>query len=136
MNKPENNLKPCPFCGGTPFVATVEHSEESRPNDYRFHGRVMCRNCQASAGTTGFDKTYEEATEKAVKRWNNRQDNRLLLDVARAAADLMDAQQDMLNACDSDIFNSACNRRDDAMVKLDAALARAKEAGVILDDNA
>jgi Lar family restriction alleviation protein len=65
-------LKPCPFCGGVPFVATVEHSEESRPNGYRFHGQIICRNCQSSAGTTGFDLTYDIATRKAMDAWNRR----------------------------------------------------------------
>jgi len=32
----------------------------------------MCRNCQASAGTTGFDLTHEEATRKAIAAWNRR----------------------------------------------------------------
>lgn len=67
-----SELKPCPFCGGRAFVATVEHSVESRPNGYRFHGQIMCERCQAAAGTTGFDLTYEEATKKATDAWNRR----------------------------------------------------------------
>jgi Lar family restriction alleviation protein len=67
-----DELKSCPFCGGKAFVSTVEHSKENRPNGYRFHGSIMCRNCQASAGTTGFDLTHKEATEKAIKAWNRR----------------------------------------------------------------
>ena len=65
-------LKCCPFCGGKGFVNTVEHSVENRPNGYRFHGEIMCGKCQASAGTTGFDLTYEEATDKAIIAWNTR----------------------------------------------------------------
>lgn len=65
-------LKLCPFCGGEAFIATVEHSAENRPNGYRFHGEIMCRKCQATAGTTGFDETYEIATEKAIAAWNRR----------------------------------------------------------------
>jgi hypothetical protein len=34
----------------------------------------MCRKCQATAGTTGFDLTHEEATRKAVAAWNRRVD--------------------------------------------------------------
>ena len=65
-------LKSCPFCGGKAFVNTIEHSEQNRPNGYRFHGSVMCMNCQASAGTTGFDLTKQEADMKAIKAWNKR----------------------------------------------------------------
>ena len=68
----KEKLKPCPFCGGKAFVNTIEHDAESRPNGYRFHGEVMCRNCQATAGTTGFDVSYEFATEKAIIAWNKR----------------------------------------------------------------
>lgn len=67
-----NKLKNCPFCGGEAFIATVEHSAESRPYGYRFHGQIMCRKCQASCGTTGFDKTKEEADRKAITAWNRR----------------------------------------------------------------
>ena len=67
-----NPLLPCPFCGGEAFIATVEHSAESRPYGYRFHGQIICRKCQASCGTTGFDKTKEEADRKAIAAWNRR----------------------------------------------------------------
>lgn len=70
-----DKIKPCPFCGGEAFVATVEHPPENGPNGYRFHGQIMCRNCQASAGTTGFDLTHEEATRKAIAAWNRRADH-------------------------------------------------------------
>jgi Lar family restriction alleviation protein len=70
--KNETRLLPCPFCGGEAFVATIEHSNESRPNGYRYHGDIMCKICQASCGTTGFDETYTLATEKAIKAWNRR----------------------------------------------------------------
>ena len=65
-------LKSCPFCGGEAFVATVEHPKENRPNEYRFHGQIICYKCQATAGTTGFDLTHEEATKKAIAAWNRR----------------------------------------------------------------
>lgn len=65
-------LKRCPFCGGKAFINTIEHNESSRPNGFRFHGDIMCQVCQASCGTTGFDETYEIATEKAIKAWNKR----------------------------------------------------------------
>ena len=68
-------LLPCPFCGGEAFVATVEHPKENRPNEYRFHGQIMCYKCQATAGTTGFDLTHEEATKKAIAAWNRRADH-------------------------------------------------------------
>jgi Lar family restriction alleviation protein len=64
-------LKPCPFCGGKAFVATVEHPKESRPN-YRFYGNIICIICQASCGTTGFELTKDVADEKAIKAWNRR----------------------------------------------------------------
>ena len=67
-----DKLLPCPFCGGEAFIATVEHDKESRPNGYRFCGRIMCLICQASAGPTGFDLTYKEATNKAIVAWNKR----------------------------------------------------------------
>lgn len=68
-------LLPCPFCGGNPFIATIEHSEESRPHGYRFYGNIMCINCQAKASTKGFDLDYDTATEKAIKAWNTRSDH-------------------------------------------------------------
>ena len=67
-----DELKPCPFCGGKAFNATVVHDKESRPNGYRYHGQIMCRNCQATCGTTGFDMTLVEATAKAIEAWNRR----------------------------------------------------------------
>lgn len=73
----EIKLKPCPFCGGEAFAGTIEHPEDSRPNGgYRFHGCILCIRCQASAGPTGFDLTYEEATNKAIAAWNRRAEGR------------------------------------------------------------
>lgn len=72
QQKPEEKLLPCPHCGGKAFIATFEYDHESRPNGYRFHGQIMCIKCQATAGTTGFDLTYEDATEKAIAAWNRR----------------------------------------------------------------
>ena len=68
----KDNLKPCPFCGGEAFISTIEHDTANRPNGYRFHGEVMCRRCQATAGTTGFDISFEQATQKAIEAWNRR----------------------------------------------------------------
>ena len=72
INILELQLKPCPFCGGKAFIATVEHPIETRPNGYRYHGNIMCGICQASCGTAGFDETYDEATKKAIQAWNRR----------------------------------------------------------------
>lgn len=70
------NLLNCPFCGkNRAFVNTIEHSPESRPNGYRFHGQVTCLDCGATAGTTGFDATKEEADRKAINAWNRRIDS-------------------------------------------------------------
>ena len=132
MGKPEE-LKPCPFCGGSPFVATVEHSEENRPRGWRFHGRILCKSCQASAGTTGFDQTYEEATAKAVKAWNNRQHNRLLLDVARASKRMRSAVNLYFRHINSPVA-IGWDELLDAIAEYDAALSRAREAGIKLEE--
>lgn len=70
--KLQKELKPCLFCGGKAFIATVEHSAENRPNGYRYYGNILCGRCHASCGTTGFNETYEVATQKAIEAWNKR----------------------------------------------------------------
>ena len=71
-------LKPCPFCGGEPYVQIHDLS-------YGVETRVVCRKCHVSTShdyeggrTTcllnGEDITELLAIEKAINTWNRRND--------------------------------------------------------------
>lgn len=70
-------IKPCPFCGKVQFIELdyIEHSEKTRPNGYRYVGKVNCVLCGASILSSGFHDSAESAYEAAVQRWNRRADN-------------------------------------------------------------
>lgn len=67
-------LKPCPFCGKVTFLELdyIEHSEKSRPNGYRYVGKVSCVSCGVSITSSGFHYSIEDAYMAATMRWNRR----------------------------------------------------------------
>ena len=65
-------LEPCPVCRKVNFIELdyVEHSQESRPNGYRYVGKVSCLSCGVSVISSGFHDSVESAYIAAAKRWN------------------------------------------------------------------
>ena len=64
----EIELKPCPFCGGLPFI----YSEDGE--DYQ----VVCDNCDGTIDRTSDNK------KEAVKAWNSRPiENKMKRDVVK-----------------------------------------------------
>ena len=57
VDEKNDELKPCPFCGGKPVLSSWELL-----NEYS----VSCSECHAVPGD------YEDTKEKAIKRWNRR----------------------------------------------------------------
>jgi Lar family restriction alleviation protein len=81
MSKEQNELKPCPFCGGE---AELKINRVYTSNGICVH----CKECNAHTKTTIYDCTYvfyhgqqnvfitkERAEQKAVLLWNRRADN-------------------------------------------------------------
>ena len=72
-------LKPCPFCGGKPYLET-RHRAFIKAKTTRV-AFVRCRECEARTQRfelTDFGHTSysEEANKKAIEAWNRRvQDN-------------------------------------------------------------
>jgi len=62
MNNIDNELKPCPFCGG-----------KGKLNDEkgRIYSFVKCTNCGAETGLISVSAEYC-SDEKAIKTWNTR----------------------------------------------------------------
>ena len=58
-----NELKPCPFCGGTATIMKVEIPE------MRVFWRVECSDCGASTWYRMMKREY------AVRAWNRRTEN-------------------------------------------------------------
>ena len=85
----ENTLKPCPFCGSNKLKI---ETKSGRIHYYEKDGMkswqnvvfsVRCNSCHARGGTVGADlpvswylgdleNKRKEATDKAIKKWNNR----------------------------------------------------------------
>ncbi len=59
MDKKENELLPCPFCGGK---AEMQYTQRQ----YDFYDAVECQNCGASIASALFYKT------DCKERWNRR----------------------------------------------------------------
>lgn len=58
----QNELKPCPFCGGEGTLSTSELPGLS--SDMSFY--VGCDTCECST-------SYEDTDDEAIKKWNTRQ---------------------------------------------------------------
>ena len=68
-------LKPCPFCGGKPYLET-HHRAFIKAKTTRV-AFVRCRECEARTQRfelTDFGRTSysEEASKKAIEAWNRR----------------------------------------------------------------
>lgn len=65
----QNELKPCPFCGGKAFSYFIEPHTHSLINipDHKGSGYVECGCCSAGVA--------EDTEEKAKELWNRRVDN-------------------------------------------------------------
>lgn len=73
-----NELKPCPFCGGKPYLET-HHRAFIKAKTTRV-AFVRCRECEARTQRfelTDFGRTShsEEANKKAIEAWNRRADD-------------------------------------------------------------
>lgn len=63
MNEKDQVLKPCPFCGGKPYIST-------RPCYYgeTISAAIVCKGCGASSD-------HEKTETKAIIAWNTRFNN-------------------------------------------------------------
>lgn len=64
----EIEVKPCPFCGGTPSI-------EYHPGQFGYYhstARIECERCNASIEKGVPGKTEEEAYRFMAGRWNRR----------------------------------------------------------------
>ena len=69
----ENEIKPCPFCGGEASVGKstyAENSEIAVLNGQNVFYSVNCHSCNGTRGLIG-EKSHKEAIEK----WNQREVN-------------------------------------------------------------
>jgi Lar family restriction alleviation protein len=70
----ENELKPCPFCGGE----AVLYHQSSKYTDYD-GDYVHCMHCGCRTKLfecfNGTGKTHEDTEREAVNAWNRRADN-------------------------------------------------------------
>ena len=57
-------LKPCPFCGGKAYVGIYEYATI-----------VICDQCGAQTAEVGISPYYA-AKDEAIKRWNKREGGR------------------------------------------------------------
>lgn len=65
-------LKPCPFCGGEPFMVDAEI-------DGRAHYIVKCTACHSTSGVMQMDRS------KAAKAWNRRAERTCRMDKSEFA---------------------------------------------------
>lgn len=77
----ENNLKPCPFCGGEPKMEVLG----GKGSDHR---TVQCSKCKC-------DLHWQITEEFAIAAWNTRHDpqRQRLVDALKAAQSLADAME-------------------------------------------
>ena len=68
-------LKPCPFCGGKPYLETSHRAFiKAKTTKVAF---VRCRSCEARTGrfelsAFGRSSFSEEANRRAIDAWNRR----------------------------------------------------------------
>lgn len=82
-------LKPCPFCGGTPRLEheRIETCRNKENGDLLTRWRVWCPNCgvEQTGGITEYKflsdetlkiiDTHFDGRKKAIEAWNRRADN-------------------------------------------------------------
>ena len=69
-----NNLKPCPFCGGTNL--NIEGKDIWGPNDLPYNPKHIFRiKCSALEGGCGATNGYYRTEEGAIEAWNRRDNN-------------------------------------------------------------
>lgn len=66
--KANNELKPCPFCGGKAIDVCEEGNFFGKAAYSRTYRFVRCRKCNARTGVYG-------TRPKAIEAWNRRTDN-------------------------------------------------------------
>ena len=68
-------LKPCPWCGGEPYLDCAPLSNGSHGYRVCFIYRIKCAACGATAPKGDFDDIYQtsyEAKQQAIEAWNRR----------------------------------------------------------------
>lgn len=75
--KQKEELKPCPFCGGTPRIVTMNVEPQGDP----WYGRkdetfVLC-DCGCCLFDGSFHEGFYDAETRAVAAWNNRRESAL-----------------------------------------------------------
>lgn len=67
----KEQLKPCPFCGGKPYVTTIK--ETVRHGVYVITSFVSCPQCTANGpGKDNWDFPNEDREQLAIDAWNKR----------------------------------------------------------------
>ena len=67
----QNDLKPCPFCGGNDLIVESYGVLESVSDSQL--AEVECQDCHASVSYTSYDPLNDSASNGAIERWNSRQ---------------------------------------------------------------
>jgi len=72
-----SSLKPCPFCGSSPFLMRKEIEANGRRYFKIFIGcnSSTCGAYIPNGAFSTLDYSMEEAEEKAIKKWNHRYKN-------------------------------------------------------------
>jgi Lar family restriction alleviation protein len=64
-----NELLPCPFCGGRNLEIHPDFAEDDNNRIYAYH--VQCNHCQARGGNE-YPICWCETEQQAIERWNDR----------------------------------------------------------------
>ena len=60
-----DELKPCPFCGGTDILMRDVRGMFGKSSNVRTYHYMQCRNCFSQTG-------YYKTKSKTIKTWNTR----------------------------------------------------------------
>lgn len=76
----QNELKPCPFCGGTPKLQVVSNGYSV--GEFNAVFEVGCHNCKIEFKSTscwqiknGYPEIVQDGYEDVISKWNRRVDN-------------------------------------------------------------